>query len=53
MTFFVLLEQTKDNAQFECIKNDIQIIIVPNKNYKGRRIESGKMCKVEITQLEE
>ena len=44
MTFYTRLKEWKDGRQ---------IIVVPNKNYSGRRLKSGKMCKIEITQIEE
>jgi len=34
-------------------KDGSQRIIVPKKNYSGRRIASGRMCKIEITQIEQ
>jgi len=30
-----------------------RVIIIPDKQYKGRQIASKKMCKIEITQVEE
>ena len=34
--------------------NEIRrVIIIPAKQYKGRQIASKKMCKIEITQIEE
>ena len=44
MTFYARLKEWSDGRQ---------IIIVPTKDYKGRRLTSSKMCKIEVTQMEE
>jgi len=44
MTFFARIREWSDGRK---------VIIIPTKHYKGRQIPIGKMCKIEITQVEE
>jgi len=44
MTFFAGIEEGPDGRK---------IIVIPTKNYRGRQISKFKMCRVEITQIEE